>query len=184
MKANNNIDKELVEAYLAGDKTALAVLVKRWHKLFCDKAYWLVKDKDVAKDIAQDSWTAIIHKIDKLKNPNQFKYWAFRIVCNKSTDWLRQQAKNQKRTIGYEKEIIESSEGHCSEDQIQKQILLKAINALPTNQNEVVKLFYLQDYSLKRISELLNISVGTAKSRLFHAREKLKNTLKYKNYEN
>lgn len=183
MRANNNIDKELVEAYLAGDKTALAALVKRWHKLFCDKAYWLVKDKDVAKDIAQDSWTTIIHKIDKLKNPNQFKYWAFRIVCNKSTDWLRQQAKNQKRIIGYDMEI-ESSEGHYSEDQIQKQILLKAINALPTNQNEVVKLFYLQDYSLKQISELLNISVGTAKSRLFHAREKLKNTLKYKNYEN
>ena len=183
MRANNNIDKELVEAYLAGDKTALAALVKRWHKLFCDKAYWLVKDKDVAKDIAQDSWTTIIHKIDKLKNPNQFKYWAFRIVCNKSTDWLRQQAKNQKRLIGYDMEI-ESSEGHYSEDQIQKQILLKAINALPTNQNEVVKLFYLQDYSLKQISELLNISVGTAKSRLFHAREKLKNTLKYKNYEN
>ncbi|WP_370003037.1 RNA polymerase sigma factor, partial [Winogradskyella sp.] len=175
MRANNNIDKELVEAYLAGDKTALATLVKRWHKLFCDKAYWLVKDKDVAKDIAQDSWTTIIHKIDKLKNPNQFKYWAFRIVCNKSTDWLRQQTKNQKRIIGYDMEI-ESREGHYSKDQIQKQILLEAINALPTNQNEVVKLFYHQDYSLKQISELLNISVGTAKSRLFHAREKLKNT--------
>ncbi|WP_430468375.1 RNA polymerase sigma factor [Winogradskyella ouciana] len=183
MKTDQNIDADLIEAYKAGNKSALAALVKRWHKAFCNKAYWLVKDKDVAKDIAQDSWTTIIHKIDKLKNPNQFKYWAYRIVCNKSTDWLRQQTKNQKRTIGYNKEI-ESKEEHYSENQIQKQILLKAINALPVNQNEVVKLFYLQNYSLKQISELLNISVGTAKSRLFHAREKLKKTLKHKDYEN
>ena len=92
MKSNQSIDEELVEAYKAGDKKALATLVKRWHKLFCDKAYWLVKDKDVAKDIAQESWSVIINKIDSLNDPKQFKYWAYRIVCNKSTDWLRLQS--------------------------------------------------------------------------------------------
>lgn len=74
MKSNQSIDEELVEAYKAGDKSALATLVKRWHKVFCDKAYWLVKDKDAAKDIAQDSWTVIIQKIDTLNDPKQFKY--------------------------------------------------------------------------------------------------------------
>lgn len=69
----------------------LAVLVGRWHKLFYNKAYWLVKDKDTAKDIAQESWTVIIKKIDSLKDSKQFKYWAYRIVHNKSTDWLRLQ---------------------------------------------------------------------------------------------
>ena len=179
METDKNIDADLIKAYRAGNKSALATLVKRWHKAFCDKAYWLVKDKDAAKDIAQDSWTTIIHKMDKLKNQNQFKYWAYRIVCNKSTDWLRLKAKNQKRTVSYN-HGIESKEEHYSENQIQKQLLLKAINELPANQNEVVKLFYLQNYSLKQISELLEISVGTAKSRLFHAREKLKKTLKHK----
>ncbi|MFC0604847.1 RNA polymerase sigma factor [Winogradskyella pulchriflava] len=183
MKTDQSIDEKLVNAYKNGDKKALALLVKRWHKLFCDKAYWLVKDKDAAKDIAQDSWSIIINKIEDLKEPRQFKFWAYRIVCNKSTDWLREQTKNQKRTVGYDKEI-ESFEEHYSENQIQKQILLKAINALPENQREVVKLFYHQDYKLKQISKLLNISVGTAKSRLFHAREKLKKTLKHRNYEN
>lgn len=180
MKTDQSIDKKLVEAYKAGDKKALAVLVKRWHKLFCDKAYWLVKDKDVAKDIAQDSWATIINKIDKLKDPKQFKYWAYRIVCNKSTDWLRLKSKNQKQTIGYQYEIAGNDKDHSEIEEL-KQALLKAVNDLPTNQKVIVRLFYTEAYSLKQISDLLNISVGTAKSRLFHAREKLKRTLKDKN---
>lgn len=177
MKTDQSIDETLVEAYKAGDKTALAVLVKRWHKLFCDKAYWLVKDKDVAKDIAQDSWTIIINKIENLKEPKQFKYWAFRIVYNKSTDWLRLKSKNEKRVVRNKIEI-ESHDTKYSESEQLKQKLLKAINDLPINQKIVVRLFYIESYSLKQISDLQDISVGTAKSRLFHAREKLKKELK------
>lgn len=183
MKSNQSIDEELVEAYKAGDKKALATLVKRWHKLFCDKAYWLVKDKDVAKDIAQESWSVIINKIDSLNDPKQFKYWAYRIVCNKSTDWLRLQSIDRKNTVNYNVEI-ESSDAKYSENKPLKLLLLKAINELPTNQKTIIRLFYLESYSLKQISDLQNISVGTAKSRLFHAREKLKRTLKNKDYEN
>jgi RNA polymerase sigma-70 factor (ECF subfamily) len=47
----------------------------------------------------------------------------------------------------------------------------------------VLKLFYVEDYKLKELSDILKISVGTAKSRLFHAREKLKQQLKHKDYE-
>jgi RNA polymerase sigma-70 factor (ECF subfamily) len=179
LKTDLSIDEKLVEAYKAGDNNALTALVKRWHKLFCNKAYWLVKDKDVAKDIAQDSWTIIINKIDGLKDPKQFKYWAYRIVCNRSTDWLRLQTKKQKQTIGYNLEI-ESDEKEYSENEHIKVGLMKAINDLPTKQKIVVKLFYTESYNLKQISDLLKISVGTAKSRLFHSRENLKKVLKSK----
>lgn len=182
MKTDQSLDEKLVEAYKAGDKKALAALVKRWHKLFCDKAYWLVKDKDVAKDVAQDSWTTIINKIEHLKEPKQFKYWAYRIVCNKATDWLRLQSKNQKQTIGFHVQIESDDKEYSENDQL-KQVLLKSINKLSTHQKEIVILFYTESYSLKQISNLLNISVGTAKSRLFHAREKLKITLKNTHYE-
>lgn len=183
MKTDQSIDEKLVEAYKSGDKKALAALVKRWHKLFCDKAYWLVKDKDVAKDIAQDSWTIIINKIEYLKEPKQFKFWAYRIVCNKATDWLRWQSKNENQSI--RKHIqLKSDDEEYSENENLKLRLLKAINELPTVQKEVISLFYIESYTLKQISDLLEISIGTTKSRLFHAREKLKTTLKHNNYEN
>ncbi|WP_299124718.1 RNA polymerase sigma factor [uncultured Winogradskyella sp.] len=183
MKTDQSIDEKLVEAYKAGDKKALAELVKRWHKSFCDKAYWLVKDKDVAKDIAQDSWAIIINKIAHLKEPKQFKYWAFRIVCNKATDWLRLQSKKRRNTLEYEVEIQGDETKYSENDQL-KLILLKGVNELPINQKTIVRLFYIESYSLKQISDLQDISIGTAKSRLFHAREKLKTILKHTDYEN
>ena len=183
MKTNSSIDEKLVKAYKAGDKMALAALVKRWHMLFCDKAYWMVKDRDVAKDIAQDSWSIIIDKIESLNEPKQFKYWAYRIVCNKATDWLRHQTKNNNNIIGYDIDFKSDNSEYINNENL-KLSLLKAINDLPINQKIVIQLFYLESYSLKEISKSLNISVGTAKSRLFHAREKLKTILKHINYEN
>lgn len=177
MKTDQDIDESLVKAYLAGDKKALATLVKRWHKLFCDKAYWMVKDKDAAKDIAQESWTVIISKMEGLKTPKQFKFWAYRIVINKSTDWLRVQSKNQKNTSNYNANLS-SEEEVIIDDSALKNRLLKAIQELPEGQKAVIKLFYLKSYSIKQISDMLDISAGTIKSRLFHAREKLKETLK------
>ncbi|WP_426430218.1 RNA polymerase sigma factor [Winogradskyella sp. HB-48] len=182
MNSNKNIDADLVRSYLKGDNYALATLVKRWHKLFCDKAYWLVKDKDVAKDIAQESWTIIIKKIGTLKQPEQFKYWAYRIVCNTSTDWLRLRAK-ERNSLGFNQDI-KGDDIHYTENDNLKKLLLRCVNELPLDQKAVVRLFYIESYSLKQISEILEISVGTAKSRLFHAREKLKKTLKHKYYEN
>ena len=75
--------------FQSGDKNALNQLVKRWHKTFCEKAFWLVKDADVAKDIAQDAWSVIINKIDSLKKPESFGSWALRIVYTKSLDWIK-----------------------------------------------------------------------------------------------
>lgn len=140
MKTNRNIDANLVKEYKAGDKNALAALVQRWHKLFCDKAYWLVKDKDVAKDIAQESWSIIIEKIDSLNDPKQFKYWAYRIIINKSTDWLRLQSKKQQQIVNYEVEL-DNDERSYDENEYLKQKLLKAIIGFQTIKNQWLNYF-------------------------------------------
>ncbi|NMH86086.1 RNA polymerase sigma factor [Flavivirga algicola] len=177
------IDKELVLEYQSGNKKALVFLVKRWHKLFCEKAFYVLKDADAAKDITQDCWRIIMDKIYNLKQPESFGSWGMRIVYTKSLDAIK--AKTKKRVeleyYKYEQEALEVKE---DDNEQLKNKLLKTIKTLPENQQTVIKLFYVEAYSLKEISKILNVSVGTAKSRLFHAREKLKETLKYRNYEN
>ncbi|WP_303315514.1 RNA polymerase sigma factor [Flavivirga abyssicola] len=171
------IDKKLVLEYQSGDKKALVFLVKRWHKLFCEKAFYILKDADAAKDITQDCWNIIMDKICDLKNPESFGSWGMRIVYTKSLDSIK--AKNKKRNeleyYKYEQNIAEVEED--DKEQL-KNKLLQTIKKLPKDQQIVIKLFYVEDYSLKEIGDILNISVGTTKSRLFHAREKLKSILK------
>ncbi|WP_452228359.1 RNA polymerase sigma factor [Lacinutrix sp. MEBiC02404] len=173
MKIDKHRDAQLVEAFQSGKKEALTILVKRWHLIFCEKAFWLVKDADIAKDIAQDSWQTIIAKIETLRDASSFGSWALRIVYSKSLDVLRR--KNNERfkneEYGKDRDIIAED---VSDSTSLKKKLLRAIQDLPEQQQLVIKLFYLEEYTLKEISEALDISPGTTKSRLFYAREKLR----------
>ncbi len=172
-------DKELVLKYQSGNKQVISLLVKKWHVQFCKLAYWYVKDTDIAKDIAQESWQTILNKLATLDNPERFKSWSISIVNRKAIDWLRANKRVEDKYQKYYKEnkrvILEEEQ---DEQQELKNKLLKAIQKLSREQQVVVRLFYTESYSLKEISELLDISIGTAKSRLFHAREKLKTILK------
>ncbi|QRM91044.1 sigma-70 family RNA polymerase sigma factor [Lacinutrix sp. WUR7] len=150
--------------------------------MFCEKAFWLVKDADLSKDIAQDTWKTIIAKIEDLKDTSSFGSWALRIVYSKSLDVLRTKNSERFKQEEYVKNqevIVEDN----NENTTLKRKLLLAIQDLPEQQQQVIKLFYVEEYSLKEISKTLNISIGTAKSRLFYARERLKTILKNRNYE-
>jgi RNA polymerase sigma-70 factor (ECF subfamily) len=172
---DKKIDAQLVSDYKSGNQIALAKLVRRWHKPFCNKAYWIVKDADLAKDIAQDSWTTIIERINSLKDESSFGGWAMRIVYSKSLDELRKHSRKKFKQETYKNEVKNETISEAEEDNQQlKILLLKSMKNLPGHQQIVIKLFYVQNYSLREISNLLKISTGTVKSRLFHARETLR----------
>lgn len=179
MKKDSQIDAELVKAYQAGDQKAIAKLVKRWHLIFCKKAYWILKDANLSKDIAQVSWQTIIDRLHTLQKPSSFKSWALRIVYSKSLDALRELSKKRSKETEFGVSQVLITEEYYEHIEL-KEALLKAVRQLPKQQQNVIKLFYIEDYSLKEISNILNISEGTTKSRLFHAREKLKKALKNK----
>lgn len=183
MKKQKSIDANLVEQFQSGNVNALTLLVKRWHKEFCKKAYWIVKDADQSKDIAQDSWNTILTKIKDLKDPNSFGSWAMRIVYSKALDAIRETNKNRFKQEQLAKKHPIEVDVYENNSEIKIE-LLKAIGRLSSAHQIVLKLFYVEEYSLKEIADLLGVSTGTVKSRLFHARENLKLILKKKNYEN
>ncbi len=180
---SNSSDATLILQYQGGNKEALVELVKRWHKVFCNKAYWIVKDADLAKDVAQDSWRTIMTKIDDLEDPKNFGSWSMRIVFTKSLDTISHNKKNRSKREQYVRDYISEAEYFEGNDSLKHELLI-AIKSLSLNQQATIRLFYVEEYSLKEISVMQQISIGTAKSRLFYAREKLKQILINRNYEN
>ena len=174
MKQSLN-DKKLINSYLSGDKSALTALVSKWHLIFCEKAFWIVKDKELAKDVAQESWLVIINKLPSLRNQERFKSWALRIIYTKAIDAHKNKLRNAN---SLDNTVIAFAKDESEEVELRKLRLHKAIKHLPLIQQEILRLFYVESYSIKEISVLLQIPLGTVKSRLFKSREKLKSILK------
>lgn len=175
MTPNKIFDALLVLQYQSGDKKALGMLVKRHHNRFCSHANWYLSDLDASKDVVQDCWGIIMNKLSNLRDPNSFSSWAMRIVTRKSIDNLRQNKTKREKLRQYQYTNLEVTYNEENTEIIK---LRQAIKSLPNDQQIVLRLFYTQEYSLIEIGHILDISVGTVKSRLFHAREKLKTILK------
>jgi RNA polymerase sigma factor (sigma-70 family) len=182
--SNKIFDSWLVVQYQSGNEKGITLLVKRWHMRFCKHAYYYTKDLDSAKDIAQDSWGVIMKRIGSLKDTNKFGSWAMTIVTRKSIDWLRKRKKETTRkelyhdndTVATTNDLVEDSENALN-------LIRQLITRLPKEQQLVLTLFYMEEFTINEISEILKIPSGTVKSRLFKAREKLKQILKNRNYE-
>ncbi len=176
MTTKKVFDALLVLQHQSGDKKALGLLVKRHHHRLCRHSFWYTRDIDAAQDIVQDCWGIIIKKLNGLRDPNTFGSWALRIVTRKSLDFLDSNKYQREKLKAMRAEDEDREAAELRQSDIQR--LQKAIRSLPHDQQVVLKLFYTQEYSLKEIGGILDISVGTVKSRLFHAREKLKSILK------
>ncbi|MEO1011640.1 MAG: sigma-70 family RNA polymerase sigma factor, partial [Bacteroidota bacterium] len=175
MATQKVFDGLLVLQYRSGHKAAMELLVKRYHSKFCRHSWGYTHDMDASKDIVQDCWRIILKKLGSLKDPNAFSGWAMRIVTRKTLDYLnsRNRDRQHRAALKTEEGLFDKEEDKGAE--IAQ--LRKAIRQLPQEQQTVLRLFYTQEYSLREISEILEISLGTVKSRLFHARERLKTKL-------
>ncbi|MCW5516504.1 RNA polymerase sigma factor [Muriicola sp. Z0-33] len=173
-------DALLILQYQSGNKKALSILVNRHHPRLCKHAYWYTHDMDAARDIVQDSWSVILKKIGTLRDPNVFGSWSMRIVTRKSLDYLNKNKRERDKLKSITRDTNEDNLDNRASDLERLKVVMKT---LPQDHRQVLRLFYTEEYSLKEISDILGIATGTVKSRLFHAREKLKTILKNRNYE-
>jgi len=136
-------------------------------------AYVYVKNKDDALDVVQEVAYQSFKKINTLKTPEYFKTWLMKITMNCATNVVR---KNKK--VVHIKPEYEEFIGTENED-ISLSISLRAlIEALEEDEKSIVLLRFYQNYTFKEISEVLEIPLGTAKSVLYRAMDKLRKQFK------
>lgn len=169
------LDELLVIGCQRGDLNAFQQLVSRWHDRLKRHAWHLTGDSDASAEIVQDAWVVIVRNIRKLKEPTSFRGWAFRIVSNKSADWIRSQTRQ--RTLRSDLENRRDAGGSDSESHSRANEIQAGLQELPEVSRQILSLKYVDNLSTREIAETLDIPVGTVKSRLFHAREQLKQRL-------
>lgn len=187
----NSITRE-VKRLQAGDGTAFENLYNLTAGTAWFTALKIVKNEHDAQDVLQESYMVVLDKINNLENPEQFMSWFNMIVANKAKELLR---KNNKYVFVDEPENPEvfgiPDEYDCSDDggwtinpaditekkDFQLQIMA-LIDNLSDDKRTVIMLYYFNELSVKQISESLDISEGTVKSRLFYAKNDLTKGIK------
>jgi len=168
-------DQWLVLRIQDGDRTALTELVNRWQPRLFRQAKRLVEQTNEADEVVQTSWLAIVRGIGRLHDPACFRRWAYQIVTNKCAEWVRDRQKQ--RVISGKLAAEPAAESSLSEEQDDIRLLRHSLRELPDSQRAVLSMHYLEGMSLEEMAQVLSVPVGTIKSRLYHARKKLKHIL-------
>lgn len=174
--------EQLVEQYQEGNRDALKLLIKKHHPKMTRTIRYYTQSSEPVNDLVQECWYHIIRQLGQLDLKISFEAWVLTIAKHKAIDWIRQQQKNRKLDMELMNQNADDEnrdEFTLAGDEWQDKLgkIQSAIQQLPKHQNIVLSLFYLENLSVKEISNVLKISTGTVKSRLFHAREKLKSIL-------
>ncbi|MFD1927672.1 sigma-70 family RNA polymerase sigma factor [Sporosarcina siberiensis] len=159
----------LVKKARKGNDKAFLKLFQQYEEDIYRMAYVYVKNKDDALDIVQEVAYQSFKKINTLKSPEYFKTWLIKITMNCATNIVR---KNKK--VIHLKPEYEEFIGIENEDISLSISLRTLIEALEEDEKSIILLRFYQDYTFKEISEVLEIPLGTAKSILYRAINKLR----------
>lgn len=181
-KLNNSGEEisnsELVKKSQLGEKAAFEQLVIRHQDLVFSLAYKLTGNREMANDVAQESFIRAWKAIEKFRGDSTFSTWIYRITVN--TAWtLRKKAKKH-NTLNiddtYEPIVIDEKKDPelIAINSDLSSVLVNALDKLPIEQRIIVELKNIEGRSHKEIADYLDISVTAAKVRLHRAHQKLR----------
>lgn len=178
---NTNADQIYISKVLNGDTNAFAYLVNKYKNMAFTLALNIVKSREDAEEIAQDSFLKAFQQLHTFKGDSKFSTWLYTIVYRNSISMTR---KKKLKTSALDKFVLENHKSDADFSQIddlkeeeQKKYVKKIIASLPEKDAILITLFYLNENSVDEIEEITGLSKVNIKVKLFRLRKKLYNEL-------
>jgi RNA polymerase sigma-70 factor, ECF subfamily len=176
-------DAELVERLKNGEAKALDELFRRHRDAAFGIAYRLVGNREDAMDVVQESFIHVMRGAQAFRGQSSFRTWLYRIVTHAALDYRRWRSLRTAESLDSETSA-EPAAGPSQQTPLEEAAerdLRTAIESALANVSEknraALVLFALEGMSYKEIAEVLGISVGTVMSRIFNARQRLRELL-------
>lgn len=168
-------DEFLVASAMGGDRQALDRLIARWQPRLLRHAWRVLGDAERARDALQEAWIEILRGLGRMNDVAAFPAWAYRIVSRRCYRTLastsREPFESVEAGLSQEPKTPERESGEFSYD---LGLVVSALTALPAPQRAAIALFYLEGLTVAEIAVALDVPPGTVKTRLMHARTKLR----------
>ena len=171
MSADVRSDEELMRAYLAGEKNAIAILLERRRDWMWNVARKTVRDGAIAEDAVQEAMTAVFRKAHTFRSESKVTTWMYMIVQNACIDLLRKESVRPQLTHSDEAEIHETTSFADQSDT--KVIITQALATLPDEQRLALTMTIIEGYSIDEAAAIAGVAPGTIKSRCSRGKEAL-----------
>ena len=186
--ADRQAERELIQRCKDRDIDAFDELVRRYEKRIFNFAFRVAGNYDDASDVAQEAFIRVFNSIHTFRGDANFTTWVYRIVTNVFLDERKKSKAHRQTSLDDFIELEENSvsrqfedEGPAPEEIVETKerdkAVQNAINSLPEYQRIIVTLYHTQNLSYEDIAEVLQLPIGTVKSRLNRARLALKEKL-------
>ena len=171
-------DHELLNTYISGNEDSINVLLNRHRKRILDYIYMMVKNRDVADDIFQETLIKVVRFVQEGRYTENGKFlsWVLRIAHNQVIDHFRAQRQNKsvsETEAGYDVlGTLKLAERTVEDSMVCEQIerdVRALVELLPSEQREVVIIRYFSGLSFKEIAEQTDVSINTALGRMRYA---------------
>jgi RNA polymerase sigma-70 factor (ECF subfamily) len=180
-------DDELVRRLRTGEEAAYEDLLSRFQQPVYNLAYRLLNDPGDASDVVQEVFLKVFRNVSHFRRQSSLKTWIYRITVNEAHNQRRWFFRHRSREVGLDDEPeqkrtrnvpdSERSPFDCTFDREKHELIENALARINPLFREVVVLRDVEDLSYEEIAEVLQISLGTVKSRILRGREALREEL-------
>ena len=177
-----NTDQHLINQTLGGDTQSFSKLVEKYQDFVFTIAIRVVKVREEAEEVAQDSFIKAFEKLDTYQGTAKFSSWLYSIVYRKALDSLRKKQRVQTLDVvdditEWETSEIENALGYLQQKE-RNAYIQKAIDSLPETEAALITLYYFEDLSVKEMASITALTEDNVKIKLYRSRKKLFSLLK------
>jgi len=167
-------DELLIILCQSGDEASLEKLIRRWAAPLHRHALRHTGSEDGAQETMQEAWLAIVQGLSRLEDPARFRSWAYRVVLNKSIDWVNRRRRDRDAASALHNQSQADTKPDASDTVA---MVREALRRLPADRRSLLTMHYLDGLSVAELADVLAIPTGTVKSRLHHARREMQHII-------
>ncbi|WP_452598856.1 RNA polymerase sigma factor [Pontimicrobium sp. MEBiC01747] len=175
-------DQYYITKVLEGDTSAFSILVERYKDLIYTLALRMIKNREEAEEVSQDTFIKVYKSLSKFKGDSKFSTWIYKVTYNTCLDRLKK-IKRTQNTVAinefteHEVKTLDSALATL-EIKERKEAIQKCINMLPSNDSFLLTLYYFEEQSLDEIAKIVNLKPNNIKIKLYRSRKKLASVLR------
>ena len=175
-------DQILINQIVEGDTNSFTILVDRYKDLVFTLALRMLKNREEAEEVAQDTFIKTYKSLEKFKGDSKFSTWIYRVAYNSCLDRIKKNKKhlNDVEINEFTEHQVVSIDNALDKMEIKERedAIQKCIETLPSEESFLLTLYYFDDLSLDEISKIVGITANSIKVKLFRSRKKLASILK------